>query len=298
MLMLLVMMTYGRLESFRGFAYIQSEFRQYMEIHEREFINDAAIKQYKKTVPKSTDPKSNKGADQEINEARSLIMFNLFTNKQERDAHPMEFDQLSQITRNLINYLYSDQPFFKKLEEKRPNFVLELLQALMRATEGLNEKEKIKKVGELSTIELDDFELDEAFTAMLKGSFDLHEKVPQSENIELKFEEGRQVFRPNFQPSEGYYSLIDFITMDKSGNYKIRIFLASPQLLMAIFGNPSIVYDILQTRYDLYKAVKTGMEPKEAKKQFSDQFLNQRLPSILPEILDFGVSKTNPRNYE
>jgi hypothetical protein len=295
MLMLLVLMTYGRLESFRGFSYIQSEFKQYMEKHEREFINDEAIRQYNDTVAKSTNPTAN--SDQEKSEARSLVMFNLFINKQEREAHPKEFDQLNQITRNLIAYLYGDQPFYKKLEEKRPNFVSEIFQALIRETDGLNEKDKLKKIGELSTVDLRDFELNEVFTSMLKGSIELHEKIPQSENVGIRTEEGRQVFKPNFQPIEGYYSLLDFLTLDK-GNYKIRIFLASPQLLMAIFGNPSIVYDILQTRYDLYKAVKSGMDPKEAEKTFLQQYLNQRLSYINSETLDFGVSKTNPRNYE
>jgi hypothetical protein len=183
------------------------------------------------------------------------------------------------------------------MEEKRSNFVSEILDNLIRDSDAYTEQNKIRKVCEIGTMELVDFELKDVFTLMLRGAFEITPKVPASDNIEIKFEEGQTFIRPNFLPTEGYYPLMNFITLDH-GNYKIRVFLASPQLLMAIFGSSTTVYDILQERYQLYRNVKAGMDPKEAEASFQSQFLSQALPYILPETLDFSISKTNPRNYE
>lgn len=301
MLMLLVLLTYGRLESFRGFGYIQAGFKNYMEKHERDYINKEAIELYKSTTATSQNPSDDEDESQSKSQARAKLMFNLFIDKKERDKqnqqNPKTFEQLSQMTEKLIYYLYSDQPFFQKIEDKRPNFVAEILQALTRSTDELSDKNKIKKACGIAQIDLGDFELNDVFTKMLSGSTNLPVKIPASDNIEIVFEQGQSFVRPNFLPTEGYYSLLDFITLDH-GNYKIRVFLASPQLLMAIYGNPTTVYDILQQRYLLYKNVKAGVLPDEATNAFKNQFSNQVLPYILPDTLDFGVSKTNPKNYE
>lgn len=302
MLMLLVLLTYGRLESFRGFGYIQAGFKSYMEKHERDYINKEAIDLYESTTATSQNPSNDdEEKSQSKSQARAKLMFNLFIDKQERDKQNQQnskvFEQLSQMTEKLIYYLYSDQPFFQKIEDKRPNFIAEILQALMRSTDGLTEKNKIKKTCDIAQIDLGDFELNDVFTKMLRGSTNLPIKIPVSDNIEIVFEQGQSFVRPNFLPTEGYYSLLDFVTLDH-GNYKIRVFLASPQLLMAIYGNPTTVYDILQGRYELYKNVKNGGLPDEATNAFKNQFSNQVLPYILPDTLDFGVSKVNPKDYE
>lgn len=297
MLMLLVLMTYGRMESFRGFGYIQSQFKQYMEKHERNYINDQAIRQYKTTKATSNNPNDDEDDPQQKSQARAKLAFNLFIDKKERDAHQNDYEQLSLITRNLIYYLYSEESFYKAMEEKRPNFVAEILDAIIKTTDGYTDKQKLKKTCEISTINLGDAELNEVFTLMLKGSVSIAEKIQSSENVILKYEEGRVTVQPNYLSTEGYYSLEGFLTLDP-GNYKIRVFLASPQLLMAIFGNPATVNDILQQRYALYTSLKKGEEKKTLESSFQNQYQSQILPGIRPEILDFGISKTNPKNYE
>lgn len=277
MLMLLVMITYGRLESFRNFAFVQVQFKEYMEHNEREFINQAAIDRYQ-TTPATRSEKS-ESDKREKSKASSKLSFNLFIDKEERDANQVQLETHLNVARSLIYYLYGDQDFYKELEAKRPNFVNEIFSALMTQSETLP---KIKKVKELATIDLKDPELNDAFTRMLKGAY---EKPPKD-----------QEQRPT-KLQTGYYSLLDFITVGK-GKLQLRVFLASRQLLMAVFGNPATVDEIVRVRYQLYRnVVNKVLDANQATEEFKTLFGNSALPFVPEDFLDFGVSKTNPNPY-
>lgn len=277
MLMLLVMITYGRLESFRSFAFVQVKFKEYMEHSERDFINEEAVARYNNTV--ATHSEKTEKEKREKNTASSKLSFNLFVDKEERDANQEQLETHLNVARSLIFYLYGDQEFYKELEVKRPNFVNEIFSALITQSETLP---KIKKEKELATIDLKDPDLNDAFTRMLRGAYEEPSKGQEKRPMQLQ---------------TGYYSLLDFITVGK-GKLKMRVFLASRQLLMAVFGNPAAVDEIVNMRYKLYRNVRNNvMDAKQATEEFQTLFGNSALPFIQEEFLDFGVSKTNPNPY-
>lgn len=281
-LMLLTLMTYGRLEMFRGFSFVQAQFKEYMEKTERNYLNEQAIKRYEDspaTTKEKTDQQQNKK-----NPASALLSFNLFIDKEQRALHQADLEPHLSAAKSLMTFLYGDQEFFKKAEENRPDFLNEILNALMESTNGLLPTVKLKKTEEIATIDLGDSELNEIFTRMLKGS--VEEVVEESKTAE-----------PSFKPERGYYSLLDFITI-QSNKLKIRVFLASPQVLISLYGNLSTVRSIVDVRYRLFSALRNESTTAEAAAaEFKAVFQNQQLPSIPDTMLDFGVSKTNPRTY-
>ncbi len=281
MLMLLVLMTYGRLDSYSGFGYVQSEFKNYIEKQEREFINNAAIECYNNTTATSKP-----GAEQtDHSKARAKLPFNFFVDKKQRAENPLIFDEYRQITKNLIHHLYADQKFFKEAEATHNNLIDDILNALISTTDAYDEKKKLKKIKEISTVELNNHTLNQVFNKMIKGSIQKPERVEDAEsNPEGEEEE------------KGYYPLVQFLTLDY-GNYTIRVFLASPELLAVLF-DPGTVSDIIAVRKQLYNEVmKEAMTTEEATKQFQAQFQNRRLQYLSPERLDFGVSKIDPNTY-
>ena len=277
MLMLLVMITYGRLESFRSFAFVQVQFKEYMEHNERAFVNQSAVDRYNSTV--ATRSEKSQVDQREKSKASSKLSFNLFIDKKERDANQQQLETHLNVARSLIYYLYGDQEFYKELEIKRPNFVNEIFSALMTQSEPLS---KIKKVKELATIDLKDPDLNDAFTRMLKGAYEKPPKNKEPRPIKL---------------DEGYYSLLDFITVG-TGKLQLRVFLASRQLLIAVYGNSSTVDEIVRVRYQLYKnVVDKVMDVGQAGEELKTLFGNSALPFVPADFLDFGVSKTNPNRY-
>lgn len=288
MLMLLTLMTYGRLETIRNFAFVQSEFKTYMEKIERQYINDEAIKRYENTV--ATTLEQQEKQERQQNPASSTLSFSLFVNNVERNAHLPELEHHLNAARNLMRFLYGGQPFFSEMEQKRPYFLNDILHALIVQTENFTGKDKLKKVKEIATIDLKDAELNEVFTKMLQGSFDEPEEI---EPEEIGVQKQRR-----FQPPYGYYSLLDFITI-QTNKLQIRVFLASPQLLMALYGNANTVEDILENRYRLYRELSNHtVTQEEANAEFQGLFQNLRLDYVPESMLNFGVSKTNPRNYQ
>lgn len=276
-LMLLVMITYGRLESFRNYSFAQVKFKEYMEHSEREYLNEAAVQRYRNTV--ATRSEKTEKEKREKSKGSPKLSFNLFVNKGERDANPQKLETHLNVARSLIGYLYGDQPFYKELEAGRPNFVTEMLTALIAQSETLP---KITKAKELATVDLNDSQLNDAFTRMLKGAYVEPLKEEEKRPVKLK---------------DGYYSLLDFITV---GNNKLemRVFLASRQLLMAVYGNPALVNEIVRVRYQLYKnVVAKVMTAEQAREEFKAAFGNQALPFVPGNFLNFDVSKTNPNQY-
>lgn len=290
LLMLLALMTYGRLETFRSFAFVQAEFKTYMEKEERRYANDQAIKRYE-TSPASQQEKDEEKS-QERNPASPKLSFNLFLDKDERASNAALMKPFTDLAKSLMTFLYGGQPFFQEMEQKRPGFLDEILQALIKLSDTFADKEKLHKIKEVATLDLGDPQLNEVFTKMLRGSTEVPEEIPLDEQ-DLTQEPSEQPIKPVW----GYESLLDFITVQKN-KLKIRVFLASPELLMAIYGDPSTVDDILATRYQLYRdLVNNVTDSKTSSEDFKSKFTNMQLPTIPADMLDFGVSKTNPRSY-
>ena len=103
MLMLLVLITYGRLENFRNFAFVQIQFKEYMEESERAYLNEEAKKRYQKTV--ATKSEKNENDNREKNPASSKLSFNLFVDKEERNNRQDQLETQINLARSLMIYL-------------------------------------------------------------------------------------------------------------------------------------------------------------------------------------------------
>lgn len=277
MLMLLTLMTYGRIESYRGFAFMQVQFKEYMQKTERNYANAQAVESYEAEKGSTRDKKTPPSGK---NKASSKLSFNLFIDVKERMSHLQELETQRLLAKNLIYFLYSNQAFFQRLEQKRPGFVDEILDALIRVTEALPKEKKLnpKKVGELATVDLGDPELNEIFTSMMRGSVEQQQSSEEAQKT--------------FLPAHGYDSLLNFVTLERN-KLTLRIFLAAPQLLMAIYGNARLVEDIIRKRSELRNALANELiERSAADQEFSSQFAHQQLPNIPDNVLDFGTSTT------
>lgn len=312
MLMLLTMMTYARLETFRSSQGFQILFQNYMEEKERGYINEMAIDRYKithiskgKTTAKERTPKVN---------ASPRISLQYLLNEKERSAHPLEAAEYNQLLKKLIINLYGDQKFFKEMGEKRITFVDETIAAISRASAALDDEHKIKDTEELSNLNLGDPELNEILYKILHGAPSIEmPKPPEEKNVpELIFSPTKDTVEQDddadgqaldklesqeYKSPKGYYSILDYLTVAKIP--KIRVYLASPNVLKAIFNDDNVVQQIINTRKELYQGINSD---NNAKNQLSDTFKNMFLgkqdPVFDEKILDFTVSKTNPSKYE
>lgn len=304
MLMLLAAMTYARLDAYRGSRTFQIVYEDYMQNVERGMINSRAEKVYKSIdlESKETGNKSPKS------QAISRIGIKLFVDEVGRSKAGV-WDQTKILFKNLIEVLYKDQPFYQDLEASRPDFVDEIINELVRTIDGLPNELKPKSAAGLANIKLEDAQLDKALYLMLRGApFKIIAPEQQSnqgnpgnppvvEEVEpdttasADQKEEEAELQEHVSP-KGYYSLLDFVTL--SSTPKIRVYLAPPPVLQAIFIDPATVNAILEERYSLYKQAKDGTDVKELGTRFKNQFERLKDSRINDDSLDFSVSKTRP----
>lgn len=305
MILLLGALTYARIDMYRSLSILQGQFKQYMEVSERSSINKEAENWYEtSTASKSTGKTApQKGKRQQ---ALSRLSFLPFVNSEKKQAHSQEYPQLAELARRLFEVLYRDQKFYR---ENKLKIDSELLSRLMVAVEQLPPDQKITRATDLAILNLQDPILNDALYKMLQGTMQPDEKqdpqkvfeeAPPCQLDETGGEEDDEAVEPGkreeVKSSQGYYSLLDFITLQDAA--KVRVYLAPRPLLTAIFDDPAIVSDIIATRCNLYrKLVSKAMTAEEATQAFHTQFIQQSR-GFDDTILDFSVSKTNPRNYE
>jgi hypothetical protein len=280
-LMLLSVMTFGRLESFLGFSAMQKGFLEAMQKKEPEYYSQAAVRLYQSTVATKNGDDDDESEESEQNSASSKLSFNLFLSKEQRESYQKVLPMQIQAAKKLMEYLYKNEPFYKKGEEKYGDLSQEIIQSLINWSNTNKPKKAWKNAKEIANVDLGDEELNQVFTKMLEGTV-------KKETIKTKD------LNSYFLPDDGVFSLLDMITV-QSDKLKIRVYLASAQVLMALFDRPDVVNSILQERKRLFYAVDSGKTtPQDAAKSFKEQFLGQQAPGITEEMLDFGVSKTYP----
>lgn len=307
MLMLLVLMTYARLETYRSSQIFQVIFENYMEKDERGYINMIALKTYDAA---KGSKKESSGSKEKVM-ASPRISLSPLLKKGEKEKAPQEAAAFTVLLKNLIMTLYDKQPFYQEMVQQRPAFVDELIAAMVQASAELPEDKALKKAADLANIKLADDQLEDVFYKMLQGApfkevsakpaADLVKEIPkeqvQSEDdpgdatsIEKEAEEHRS--------PKGYYSLLDFVTL-QSWN-KVRVYLASREVLKAIFRDDGIVDDVIRKRNELYHqaslADSEGLKSLSA--SFKNEYQNRSDSAIGADILDFSVTKTNPKKYE
>lgn len=276
MLMLMTLMTYSKLESYRNFAILQSQFEFYMRNLERMDYTQSAKKCYKANVASKKEQDEN---EKEKNSATSKLSLHLFVNKEDREKYPQVYSQYLMLAKNLINILYGEAEFFKKAKEKDDGIVDTLLKEIGDQTAELPKKEQISSICDLSRINFEDSNLQTLFYSMLSGGVEIPKEEQGTVNVQRKY------------PPLGKY-----ITLENKS--VLRVYLASKELLLAIFEDPEVVEDIIQKRNELYLEVDSKrMSAEEASSLFKNQFENRRINGLISDVLDFGVSKTDPKSY-
>lgn len=304
LIMVLSMLTYAKLQTYQNFRVLESQFTRFMEESERSYINKTAVWWYENSV--ATKKGKNPPASGK-NPGRSRLSFVMFIDRKKQAQYASTYPKMIHITKKLIDYLYRNQPFFQQFIQRRPDIVDELLASLIIA-DDLPKEEKIKKPADLANLNLGDPLLNSFFYYILKGS-PLTEKEEEKEIQESQKgfilkesageaeDEGGDPNKKQYYISpKGYHSLLDYIHVDDA--IKIRVYLASEPLLMAIFDHPSTVNAIITMRNELYKKViHDSLNPQEATAQFKAAFSSLGDPSFNETLLDYTVTKTNPKNY-
>lgn len=315
MLMALAMLTYARLESFRTFSGMKAQFATYMETLERKPINDISEQWYDRTIVNSRISQERR----EKIEGSSRLSFYLFLNKEEREKEVEMYKQTRELAKQLMMTLYSHKPPLQKMLLEHSSLFDDVLNEIEKLADNLPKKKKITKAPGLANLEIENKTLWEALYYMLNGQSPLepeaslqlvsskpvvdttvhftfggpliNEKEDQDEELDAALESEEA------HAQGSYESLLDFITVRNSK--KIRVYLASRELLQAIYGDPFIVENIIEARKLLYQQVKSDPAQKgAASKSFQDNFSTTGQAASYNLILDFTVSRTNPAGYE
>lgn len=294
LVMALSILTYGKWEAFRNLYVVESQFRNYMEKSERSAINQAADLWYLTT----TVSRGGAGGGGRTTQASARLSFKPFIDKAAQDKVQKEFPQIQYLAKKLIYVLYAQAPFYKQLFREDPQFVDHLLASLMVA-DSFPTGKKLQSAKELSSLHLPNPVLDDILYKIMKGAPDPDLRpIPIPLNLaEEEDQDPDPDLEEEYYSPVGYYSLLDYITLQPAT--KVRVFLASKPLLTAIFDHAATVEEVIQERQRLYAAVMSNsIQATEASKQFQSAFLHRADRSLNSSVLDFTITKTNPKHYE
>ncbi len=260
--LMLSILTIEKLEKFKHQTLIQSEYRAFLRTGERDIFN----KRQKKLFG--------------YNEKNlRQISFRFLYDKKARLKNPNIAKQYRMLIIDLMQIVYGEANFFKNLEQKRPNFLDELLFAIERAADAAPEN-KIKRIQDIAKLDLDDAELQEAFYHMLKGTVS-KEKLEKTRNSEI------------YPKEKAYTSLFTFI--NEEGNEKIpkiTIQRAPREILKAVFGSDELVEAIIIKRNEFAAHKNNGSELA-----FKNEFNDKRKPGLDDTLLDFKISRGDKTDY-
>ncbi len=249
-LLLFSIMTFGKLDLFQNRTLMSHTLENSLKSEKTKSFDQAAEKMYEEITVSSKN-----GVQVNKSPVRKLITFRLFVNQEERKTHLQEREEFAYLTKNLMQILFQEKPFYLEIAEKRPGFLDELLHAIEDASAQLTWKIKQKK--DLANLFLQDSELNIVFSKMLKQS------------------------------------LLDYITLDAS-NYQVRVWLA-PEPVLRTFYPGDIVEELSIERLSLHKLIKNGtLSKEEAEKQLKEHFSTYQAPHISLNRLDYSTSKTRP----
>lgn len=329
-LMLLAMITYARLETYRNNAGTQFIFTHYMQKLERAPFNAIEAEWYDTITSSAPKKERTAGEGQEKSRksiprsgATSRLSFYYFVNEKGREKDQKEFLASLAMAKKLLFVLYSEQQFYKNMERERPGFLDEIFTSIMAAVDKLPDDKKITDAKELANLDLGDKKLNEVFYKMLKGipNFDGTAPRPSEKSEEAQatasVDEGGEepdadgkideITSEEMKPAPahsdvysgdgGYPSLLDFITLKNSKG--IRLYLAPRAVLLAIFGDTNTVNAIIDYRKSLYGQLKSKKMTKiEATEAFKQHFGAQHAEGTDTAFFNYDVTTTNPKEYD
>lgn len=266
LLLILSVLTIEKMDRFKNKVLVQKKYEQLINEQESSAFNIRQGRLYGVHPPSY----------------RSLT-FRPFISKKFRDEKPEKYKQVRQITIDLIHVLYGKAKFYKKMEQKRPEFVQELLGAIEAAAENMDEK-SFKRIHDVARIDLNDPMLQEVFYRMLKGTID-KESSKRPENVEI------------MKSEKAYIPLLTYFNFDIK-EVKIKLGLAPRELLLAIYDNPDIVQKLINLRNELTASlVSNKLQKDEATAKFQAEFEGKQKQGIT-DVLDYTISQTSKSKRE
>ncbi len=246
LLLLLTILTYTRLERHTADALSANALIGHSGVQRAAFNSEQRIK-FEEAAPSRSSakpPRPSKIEDKEENESEpkqnrwrwksydTLLDFTRVLYRQPEKIVKGTLDEY-EVTARLMRLLYTGQPCFS------PGVEYRLLDCLaLKAAQGA----PLTKADQVSSILLDDQELQAIFYLMLKGA-------------------------------EGYPSLLDFITVEpvSSESQKINLFHAPQPVLAALFDDPELATELVVRRGDLirdFEGRQLSMESSERQQFF------------------------------
>lgn len=265
LVLMLSILTVQQVEKFKNQQIVQNEYREFFKTQERSVFN-----------------KREKNLFGEHDKDKRQLTFRYIINKASREAQSSAAAQYRLLNIELIKIVYGSAPFYQELIQKRPHFVEDMIAAIERAADVAPEK-TIRRIQDISRLDLGDEELQDAFYHILKGT------LPRETMKEVEF--GK--LPPSIQV-RGYPSLFTFINNNGAKEVpKIVIQLSPREILKAIFLDDNVVEAILKKRQELSSNKMSGSE-----EAFRQEFVDKRRPLIEDGLLDFRISESDKKKYD
>lgn len=304
LLMLLLGMTAAKVDLFEHTGRMQQTVIKYMEIFERAPYQQLATDWYDRITLMSRSTPANPGKNPKIQGSSRLSLAPILR-EDVRNKNPEAYQQTRALLKQLMTQLFSQARFYQQLAQSRSSFLDEIIDELQKAAEQVQDKENLEGISALSQLDLSDPDLKYAFFLMLQGvpaslepsaiSWEQNSQKMKEEDLSAEEEEEAHAESDEEHAAAGLASLQDYLTNKDS--QKIRVFLAPKALLLAIYGDPILVNRLLERRHELFNAITRDPSQKKAlSEQFQEEFSSQGQASVYNAILDFSVSRTQPRN--
>lgn len=266
LVLMLSVITIERLERFKNQSIVQHEYQEFLKLMEREEFNKRQELLYLRTRT-----------------THRQLSFRYILDKQLREKDATLSDQYRQIAIDLIKNLYQHADFYKEMEQKNPEFVEGLINAIQTAADNAPDK-GIKRIEDIARLNLQNEELQNVFYHMLKGTITRDALVKR--NSSEKVEERKFYNKTN---GKEYLSLLTFIHFKRTPP---EIQLAPRELLKAIFDSNAVVEEILIRRNELARNYTA-----ESTNTFKNEFNPKRKVELSDQLLNFKISKTNKEKY-
>lgn len=278
LLLILSVVTIEKFDQFKNAIIVQNEYKFAIEKQDRRVYNkrEAAMNQNK---------------NEKVNYRQ--LTFRPFFDKKLRDPkHIEKYRQYRQLTVDLIRILYGHAAFFKQMEQQRPQLIDELLDAIQEASDKMPDG-SLKRIQDISKINLEDEDLQFVYYRMLKGTID------KDDFKELVTECKKQDIPIPLNFEKTYFPLLLFVNNNGTdGNYSsaiINVALAPRELLLAIYGNPEVVEELIQRRCEL--SVKKDKDKSDLNAQFRTEFEGKQKTGIV-DVLKYEISSTDKSNRD
>lgn len=306
LLMILSAMTYARLDSFMKSRVQAGEWRWVMKESERDLYNqkqkicNAEIKKAEKKESSTTTVAASNTADKKEAETPAnkpsgpttprsgLLNPSWLLNKEIREKEGFDKENFIAMIEDLMNKNWGNQPFFKRMESERPDFVSALIKEMIDVADKANKKDEdgkaVQKVVTLDDLIMrtwSDQSLKNAFGHMLQVGLVYNRKDARSdENSDI-----------SYVSPQGFQSLNDYFATKNTGD-KIRVWLAPRAVLKVLFPDPAVLEEVIKMRAEINKEVKKG--GKDSTQPLTDKFQEAfQGKSPYSDFLDFTVSTTD-----